>query len=85
MMNDILLQWGGFLLTPVCSVVAWLAGRRVRNNNTLNEMQRTIDVLVEKNQELINEIIDLRQNLVKIQAENAELKQLITNAKPKKK
>lgn len=64
---DILLQILGYVLTPITAVVGWFAGRRARNNDMLNRMQGTIDMLVEKNARLIEEITELR-------AENAELK-----------
>lgn len=81
-----LLQWASLLLTPICAVVGWFAGRRIRNNNTLNEMQKTIDLLVTKNKELVDEVIRVRMSVAKLEAENAELKQLIVkNSKPTKK
>ena len=84
-MNEIL-QWSNLLLTPISGIVGWFAGRRIRNNNTLNEMQKTIDLLVKKNKELVDEVIRVRMSVAKLEAENAELKQLIVkNSKPTKK
>ena len=64
---DLVLQILGYLLTPITAVVGWFAGRRARNNDMLNKMQETIDMLVDKNSKLIEEITELR-------AENADLK-----------
>lgn len=64
---DLVLQILGYVLTPITAVVGWFAGRRARNNDMLNRMQETIDMLVDKNSKLIEEITELR-------AENAELK-----------
>lgn len=53
------------LLTPLSSVVAWVVARRARNNDMLTKMQQTIDLLVEKNRELYEEVIMLRDKLAK--------------------
>lgn len=52
-------------LTPISSVVAWVVARRARNNDMLVKMQQTIDLLVEKNKELYEEVIMLRDKLAK--------------------
>lgn len=51
------------LIAPLSSVVTWIVARRARNNNMLCEMQKTIDMLVKKNQELYNEVVELRNKL----------------------
>lgn len=53
------------LITPLSSVVAWVVARRARNNDMLTKMQQTIDLLVEKNKELYEEVIMLRDKLAK--------------------
>lgn len=53
------------LLTPLSSVVTWVVARRARNNDMLTKMQQTIDMLVEKNRELYDEVIMLRDKLAK--------------------
>lgn len=53
------------LLTPLSSVIAWVVARRARNNDMLTKMQQTIDLLVEKNRELYEEVIMLRDKLAK--------------------
>lgn len=50
-------------LTPISSIVAWIVARRARNNDMLQKMQLTIDLLVEKNKELYEEVIRLRDKL----------------------
>lgn len=50
-------------LTPISSVVAWVVARRARNNDMLVQMQQTIDLLVEKNKELYEEVVRLRDKL----------------------
>lgn len=53
------------LIAPLSSVVAWVVARRARNNDMLTKMQQTIDMLVEKNRELYNEVIMLRDKLAR--------------------
>lgn len=53
------------LIAPLSSVVAWIVARRARNNDMLTKMQQTIDMLVEKNRELYDEVIMLRDKLAK--------------------
>lgn len=52
-------------LTPISSIVAWVVARRARNNDMLVKMQQTIDLLVEKNKELYEEVVMLRDKLAK--------------------
>ena len=84
-------EWITTLLAPVTGVVAWLAARRKRRNDTLGEMQKTIDMLVLKNNEIYSELITTRRDLTsarnkidvlesnqeKLLKENAELRALI--------
>lgn len=50
-------------LTPISSIVTWIVARRARNNDMLVKMQQTIDLLVEKNKELYEEVVRLRDKL----------------------
>jgi uncharacterized coiled-coil DUF342 family protein len=50
-------------LAPLSSIVAWVVARRARNNDMLQKMQQTIDLLVEKNKELYEEVVRLRDKL----------------------
>lgn len=50
-------------LTPISSIVAWVVARRARNNDMLTKMQQTIDLLVEKNKQLYEEVVMLRDKL----------------------
>ena len=54
------------LLTPLSSIVAWIVARRARNNDMLQKMQSTIDMLVAKNQELYNEVVLLRAKVAEL-------------------
>lgn len=50
-------------IAPLTSVVTWVVARRARNNDMLVKMQETIDLLVEKNKELYEEVLRLRDKL----------------------
>lgn len=54
-------EWITTFLGPVCGLIGWLAGRRIRRNETIKALQTTIDMLVAKNQELYDEIMRLRK------------------------
>lgn len=50
-------------IAPLTSVITWVVARRARNNDMLTKMQQTIDLLVEKNKELYEEVLRLRDKL----------------------
>ena len=54
-------EWITTFIGPVCGFIGWLAGRRMRRNETIKALQTTIDMLVDKNRELYDEIIRLRK------------------------
>lgn len=53
-------------LTPLSSIVAWVVARRARNNDMLTKMQHTIDLLVEKNKQLYEEVVMLRNKVAEL-------------------
>ena len=54
-------EWITTFLVPVTGIVSWIAGSRMRRNDTVKALQTTIDMLVQKNNELYNEIMRLRE------------------------
>lgn len=54
-------EWITTFLVPITGVVSWLAGARMRRNESIKALQTTIDMLVQKNQELYDEILRLRK------------------------
>jgi len=60
-------------LPVVVGVAGFIAGRRKRDNDFLSELQSSIDMLSAKNREQIDEIIKLREQVVKVREENLEL------------
>jgi hypothetical protein len=54
-------EWITTSLVPITGIVSWIAGSRMRRNDTIKALQTTVDMLVQKNTELYEEIMRLRQ------------------------
>ena len=79
--------------SPVCAAIGWLAGSRKRKNDFLVDLQNSIDLLAQKNGELLKELVAVRsqnadlmnnQEIMKRQIEtltleNCELKQEVAS------
>lgn len=90
-------EWITTMLVPITSLITWLAASRKRRNDTLGEMQRTIDMLVVNNNEVYSELVSTRKELAearmeidtlksnqeKLLRENVELRSILEN-KPAK-
>lgn len=64
----------GLILTPLTSVVSWLAGTRSRRNSVYQELLSTIKTLTEQNSELQEKVVNLQDEVIEVRKENAELK-----------
>lgn len=62
-------EWITTTLVPITSLITWLAATRKRRNDTLGEMQRSIDMLVEKNKDLYTELVSTRKELAEARME----------------
>ena len=67
-------EWITTFLVPITGIVSWLAGARMRRNESIKALQTTIDMLNERNRELYEEQVRLRK-------ENAELKLAVNELK----
>lgn len=63
----------GYLFSALTGIVGWLAGRRKQNNNFISEQQSSINLLAEKNNELLKEIVSLRQQNAELQADQTAM------------
>ena len=63
----------GYILTPVAGIVGWFASVKKRNNDFLAALQASIDLLSEKNKELVEEVVKLRTEVLRLKTENAAL------------
>lgn len=64
--------WVTLFLAPVTGVVSWFAGRHTRNNDTIQKLQETIDMLVKKNSELYAQITEQNKTISKLNETIAE-------------
>ena len=81
-----LFNWISLGIAPISSVITWFAARRSRNNSTLKDLQATIDMLVDKNTELYNKIVEQAAEMAELKVELIALRKQIkpTAKKPKK-
>ena len=81
-----LFNWVSLGIAPISSVITWFAARRSRNNSTLKDLQATIDMLVDKNTELYNKIVEQAAEMSEMKVELIALRKQIkpTAKKPKK-
>ena len=81
-----LFNWISLGIVPISSVITWFAARRSRNNSTLKDLQATIDMLVDKNTELYNKIVEQAAEMAEMKVELIALRKQIkpTAKKPKK-
>lgn len=64
----------GYLITPVTGALGWLVGTRQRKISAINEMQETINTLAAKNNDYLEELLEVKNELSILRLENAELK-----------
>lgn len=80
-----LFNWISLGIAPVSSIITWFAARRVRNNSTLQSLQNTIDMLIDKNTELYNKIVEQATEMAEMKMELIALRKQIKSPtrKPK--
>ena len=54
--------------------VGLFTGRQKRKNDCLQELQKSIDLLSVKNKELVDEVVTLRGEIMKLKSENTALR-----------
>lgn len=65
------------ITSPVCAGIGWLAGRQKRENDFLNDLQASIDLLAQKNSELLKELIAVRSQNADLIANQETMKRQI--------
>ena len=73
-------NWFSLALVPLTSIVTWWAARRKRNaeqaqldNDTVNDLRKTVDDCVEQNKRLYDQIFELRVDYSQVKNECIEL------------
>lgn len=64
----------GIIVAPVAGVISWIAGTRSRRNKAIKELMETIQLLVTRNNECNQRIIELQKEVIEVRKENSELK-----------
>lgn len=63
------------LVSPLLTALGgWWIGRRKRKNDFLSDLQGSIDLLSRKNKELMDQLIEARQELIALRESNLILK-----------
>jgi hypothetical protein len=73
----------GFILTPISAAAGWFAGKRKQNNDFLQELQASIDILSTKNTELVKQAAELNTPVILLKKENAALRSKVEELKKK--
>jgi regulator of replication initiation timing len=63
-----------YIVSLVTAAGGWFAGKRKHNNDFLQDMQKSIDMLTAKNAELVKQVLGLNGEVIKLRKENAELR-----------
>ncbi len=61
------------LLTPVSTIVSYMVGRRKRDNDFLQQLQSSIDLLSKENSQLLVELIELKRKNIDLEAIQARM------------
>ncbi len=71
---DILALILPFFVSIGTFIIGLFTGKRKRNNDFLDDLQMSIDLLAARNRDLVNEVVSLRDEVVKLKGENAALR-----------
>lgn len=69
----------GYLFSALTGLAGWMVGRKKQNNDFISELQGSINMLAEKNSELLKEIVTLREQNATLLSNQAEMKQEIAS------
>ncbi len=72
--NDTLSFIGTYIVPTITAAIGWLVGTRKRNNDFLQDLQSSIDLLSSENKKLLEDITAVNTEIVAVRKENEELK-----------
>ncbi len=72
--NDTLSFIGTYIVPAITAAIGWLVGTRKRNNDFLQDLQSSIDLLSSENKKLLEDITAVNTEIVAVRKENEELK-----------
>lgn len=64
----------GYIFSALTGIAGWLVGRRKQQNDFITDLQSSINLLAEKNRELLDEVIRLRQQNAELLSNQDEMK-----------
>lgn len=67
----------GYLFSALTGIAGWMVGRKKQQNDFISDLQSSINLLADKNRELLDEIINLRQQNAELLSNQAEMKKEI--------
>jgi regulator of replication initiation timing len=63
------------IVAPLVTLIGgWFFGRKKQKNDFINDLQASIDLLSQKNKELIDEVVALREEVARLRTENSGLR-----------
>lgn len=65
---------GTYIIPMITAAVGWLVETRKRNNDFLQDLQASIDLLSSENKKLLADITSVNAEIVAVRKENEELK-----------
>ena len=65
---------GTYIIPMITTAFGWLVGTRKRNNDFLQDLQASIDLLSSENKKLLADITSVNAEIVAVRKENEELK-----------
>lgn len=77
-MEDKVYAYLALFLTPIVSAVTWFVSRRQRRISSIESLQGTVDMLLEQNKQLTHQIIDLRQESLRLNRDVARVMTILT-------
>jgi len=63
------------LITAIAGAIGWLAGRKKQKNDFILELQSSIDLLSEKNRQLVEEVVLSREENARVRSEVIKLRE----------
>ncbi len=75
--NETLSFVGTYIVPAITAAIGWLVGTRKRNNDFLQDLQSSIDLLSSENKKLLEDITAVNTEIVAVRKENEELKAAI--------
>ena len=61
------------IIPVITGIAGWFAARRKKNNDFLHDLQQSVNMLTDRNRELLNELIELRKQNARLLGNQEEM------------